>query len=111
MRMATVRPDSSRNSRAAASRASTSWMARPPRPAGGSRSCREGAGDGRRDLDRVVERLALDHVVAGQLLLGLGEGAVREQHLAAAHADGGRRARRLQLGAAAQHARGAVASR
>src|SRR5215212_1907772 len=36
-------------------------------------------------LDRLVEVLALDYVVAGDLLLGLGERAVGEQHLLLAH--------------------------
>ena len=42
-----------------------------------------------RDLDRLVEILAVEHVVADHELLGLGEGAVRDQRLPAAHPDGG----------------------
>ena len=48
-----------------------------------------GAGDLRRDLDRLVEVLAVDEVEAAHLLLGLGEGAVGRQDLAVAHAHGG----------------------
>ena len=42
-----------------------------------------------RDLDRLVEILAVEHVVADHELLGLGEGAVRDQRLPAANPDGG----------------------
>src|ERR1700730_3993501 len=37
-----------------------------------------------RDLDRLVQIGALDHVVASDLLLGLGEWPIADQHLAVA---------------------------
>src|SRR5690606_24080754 len=52
--------------------------------------------DPRREMDRLVEVCGLDHVEAGKLLLGLGEGAVGDRHLAAAHTHGGRGPDRLQ---------------
>ena len=51
--------------------------------------CRAGARDLRRHLDGLVEVLAVDDVVAADLLLGLGERAVGGEHVAVPHADGG----------------------
>src|SRR5260221_9389083 len=42
-----------------------------------------------RDLDRLVEILAVEHVVADHQLLGLGERAVGDEELPAANPDGG----------------------
>ena len=47
---------------------------------------RDRPGHPRRDLDRGVEVGAVDEVVAAQLLLGLGERPVGDDHLVAAHA-------------------------
>ena len=47
-------------------------------------------------LDRLVERVGVDQVVAAELLLRLGERAVGGECLVVLHADGGRRLRRLQ---------------
>ena len=49
-----------------------------------------------RELDRLIEIPGLDHVEAGKLFLGLGEGPIGDRHLAVAHAHGRRRADRLQ---------------
>ena len=87
MSVATTRPHSSRN--AAATAASTSAAQHlPDRPHFDRPEPR--AGDLRRDLDRLVEILAVDDVVAADLLLGLGERTVGGEHLAVAHPHGRR---------------------
>ena len=65
---------------------------------------------------RLVQAGALEHVEAGDLLLGLGERAVADQQFAAAYAHGRGLARRPQraarhLGAAALHLRDPIAHR
>ncbi len=62
------------------------------------------AGELGRDLDRLVEVLAVDDEVAAQLLLGLGERAVGGEHLGVAHADRGGVGHRAEALAALQHA-------
>src|SRR4029079_13263239 len=49
-----------------------------------------GAGDLRRDLDRLVEVGAVDGVEPADLLLRLGEGTVGGEDFAVTHLDGGR---------------------
>src|ERR1700734_470621 len=61
----------------------------------GAQFHRAAAGEGvlGRDLDRLVEVLAVEHVVADHELLGLGERAVGDQRLPAADPHRGRVAR------------------
>src|SRR5262245_34698951 len=54
------------------------------------------ARDAGRELDRLIQVPRLQQVVATQLLLGLGERAVRGREPALPHPDRGRRVRRLQ---------------
>src|SRR5512132_1932691 len=63
-----------------------------------------GARDLRRPFDRLVEVLAVEHVEAAQLLLGLGEGPVGDLALAVAHAHGGRGLSGVEALAGDQHA-------
>src|SRR5262249_32269372 len=56
-----------------------------------------GGRDLRRPLERLVERLCLDQVVAAELLLRLGERPVGDDLLAVADADGDALRRRLEL--------------
>ena len=56
----------------------------------------------RRDLNGVVQILRFDEVVAAELFLGFGEGAIRRGHLAIAHAHCGGALGRLQRFAAEQ---------
>ena len=85
MSVATTRPHSSR--KAAATAASTSALT-SPRSAAPRSSRTRAPGILRRDLDRLVEVLAVDDEVAADLLLGLGERTVGGERLAVADAHG-----------------------
>src|SRR6266545_2893906 len=112
MRVATVCPDSSRNTRSTISRVVSATLTSQGR-SGGRGELHHRADldravarprDPGRDLDRLVEVLAVDQVVAAELLLGLGEGPVGGERLAAADLHGGRGAGRLERLAALHQA-------
>ena len=95
MRVATARPDSSRNRRSTTARASAAALAdglgrlalhRRTRRSGGPRSRRSSPRDAGRSVDRLVEVGRLDQVEPTERLLRLGVRAVRRQRLAVADA-------------------------